>query len=69
MGRPTAPHPAYAHIPDVPHVTAVRTPMTAVRTWSTFVPQMRRILVGGEDPGRERVRASILAAARRLTAK
>ena len=43
--------------------------LIALAGWSMAVPQMRRILVGGEDAGRERVRASLRAAARRLTAR
>jgi AcrR family transcriptional regulator len=43
--------------------------LVALAGWSTAVPQMRRILVGGEDTDSERVRASVRAAARRLTAR
>jgi AcrR family transcriptional regulator len=43
--------------------------LVALAGWSTVVPQMRRVLVGREDPDKERVRASIQAAARRLTAR
>ncbi|MFC5801303.1 hypothetical protein [Streptomyces formicae] len=37
--------------------------------WSTAVPQMRRIVIGSTDEDRERLRASVHAAARRLMAK
>jgi AcrR family transcriptional regulator len=43
--------------------------LLALAGWSTVVPQMRRILTGSEDADRERVRASVKTAARRLTAK
>ncbi|AVH57764.1 MULTISPECIES: TetR family transcriptional regulator [Streptomyces] len=43
--------------------------LVALAGWSTAVPQMRRILIGGGDTDGERVRASIRAAARRLTAR
>ncbi|NGO14522.1 TetR/AcrR family transcriptional regulator [Streptomyces sp. HC44] len=42
--------------------------LVALAGWSAAVPQMRRILVGGEDADRERLHASIRAAARRITA-
>ncbi|MFJ1972767.1 TetR family transcriptional regulator [Streptomyces sp. NPDC087903] len=43
--------------------------LVALANWSTVVPQMKRILVGGEDPAQERLRASVKEAARRLVAK
>ncbi|MEU7054453.1 TetR family transcriptional regulator [Streptomyces sp. NPDC046197] len=43
--------------------------LVALVNWATVVPQMRRILVGGADDDRERLRASIREAARRLTAR
>ncbi|WP_055569339.1 TetR family transcriptional regulator [Streptomyces atriruber] len=42
--------------------------VVALAGWSTAVPQMRRILVGDQDADRERLRASIKAAVRRITA-
>jgi AcrR family transcriptional regulator len=42
--------------------------LTALANWAAVVPQMRRILTGAEDTDRERLRASIKAAARRLIA-
>lgn len=42
--------------------------LVALAGWASAVPQMRRVLVGGEDEDRARLRASIRAAARRLTA-
>ncbi|MFD9904688.1 TetR family transcriptional regulator [Streptomyces sp. NPDC059063] len=42
--------------------------LIALAGWATAVPQMRRVLVGGEDEDRARLRASIRAAACRLTA-
>ncbi|WP_328361519.1 TetR family transcriptional regulator [Streptomyces sp. NBC_00445] len=42
--------------------------LTALANWSVVVPQMRRILAGGEDTDRDRLRTSIKEAARRLTA-
>ncbi|MFD0416601.1 TetR family transcriptional regulator [Streptomyces sp. NPDC127108] len=42
--------------------------LVALAGWASAVPQMRRILVGGEDADRARLRASVRAAARRLTA-
>ncbi|GAA1359071.1 TetR family transcriptional regulator [Streptomyces beijiangensis] len=41
--------------------------MVALAGWSTAVPQMRRILVGGTDDDGARLRSSIREAARRLT--
>ncbi|WP_432117363.1 TetR family transcriptional regulator [Streptomyces sp. bgisy032] len=43
--------------------------LTALANWTAVVPQMRRILVGGADPDRDRLRASVKEAARRLTAR
>ncbi|MFI1164803.1 TetR family transcriptional regulator [Streptomyces sp. NPDC020801] len=43
--------------------------LVALANWAVVVPQMKRILVGGEDPDRDRLRASIKEAARRLVAK
>lgn len=42
--------------------------LVALAGWASAVPQMRRVLVGGEDEDRARLRASIRAAACRLTA-
>ncbi|MFE6159045.1 TetR family transcriptional regulator [Streptomyces sp. NPDC056486] len=42
--------------------------LVALAGWSTAVPQMRRILVGDGDDDRERLRTSIKAAVRRITA-
>ncbi|WP_328439812.1 TetR family transcriptional regulator [Streptomyces sp. NBC_00444] len=42
--------------------------LTALANWAVVVPQMRRILAGGEDTDRDRLRTSIKEAARRLTA-
>jgi AcrR family transcriptional regulator len=42
--------------------------LIAVANWAAVVPQMKRILVGGEPADRERLRASVREAARRLTA-
>ncbi|MGW5867460.1 TetR family transcriptional regulator [Streptomyces sp. NPDC055239] len=42
--------------------------LVALAGWSTAVPQMRRILVGEGDDDRERLRTSIKAAVRRITA-
>ncbi|MGX1131771.1 AcrR family transcriptional regulator [Streptomyces glaucescens] len=42
--------------------------LTALANWATVVPQMARILVGADSPDRERLRASIKEAARRLVA-
>ncbi|MEU1478765.1 TetR family transcriptional regulator [Streptomyces sp. NPDC005760] len=43
--------------------------LIAVANWAAVVPQMRRILVGGEPTDRDRLRASVREAARRLVAK
>ncbi|MFH9005785.1 TetR family transcriptional regulator [Streptomyces afghaniensis] len=43
--------------------------LTALANWTVVVPQMRRILVGGEAPDGDRLRRSVKEAARRLTAK
>ncbi|MFI1761799.1 TetR family transcriptional regulator [Streptomyces sp. NPDC020800] len=43
--------------------------LTALTNWMAAVPQMRRILAGAEDTDRERLRASIKEAARRLFAR
>ncbi|MFI9808380.1 TetR family transcriptional regulator [Streptomyces sp. NPDC052301] len=43
--------------------------LTALTNWMVVVPQMRRILTGTDDTDRERLRASIKEAARRLTAR
>ncbi|MEU8652847.1 TetR family transcriptional regulator [Streptomyces sp. NPDC048737] len=43
--------------------------LIALANWATVVPQMRRILVGGDDPDRDRLRASVKEAARRLVAR
>ncbi|WP_449352685.1 TetR family transcriptional regulator [Streptomyces shaanxiensis] len=43
--------------------------LIAVANWAAVVPQMKRILVGGEDADRDRLRASVREAARRLVAK
>jgi AcrR family transcriptional regulator len=42
--------------------------LTALANWAVDVPQMRRILAGPEDTDRDRLRASIKEAARRLVA-
>ncbi|EPH45998.1 TetR family transcriptional regulator [Streptomyces aurantiacus] len=42
--------------------------LVALAGWASAVPQMRRILVGAGDEDRARLRASVRAAARRLTA-
>ncbi|MFF3502062.1 TetR family transcriptional regulator [Streptomyces sp. NPDC003247] len=42
--------------------------LVALANWATAVPQMSRILVGGEDDDRARLRASVKEAARRLVA-
>ncbi|MEX1652248.1 TetR family transcriptional regulator [Streptomyces pseudovenezuelae] len=42
--------------------------LIAVANWAAVVPQMKRILVGGEPADRERLRASVREAARRLVA-
>ncbi|MFE9453042.1 TetR family transcriptional regulator [Streptomyces sp. NPDC006739] len=43
--------------------------VVALANWSAVVPQMRRILTGAEDGDRDRLRASIEEAARRLVAR
>ncbi|MFE4539990.1 TetR family transcriptional regulator [Streptomyces scopuliridis] len=43
--------------------------LVALTNWAVVVPQMRRILTGAEDTDRERLRASIKEAARRLLAR
>ncbi|WP_369170563.1 TetR family transcriptional regulator [Streptomyces sp. R28] len=43
--------------------------LVAMANWATVVPQMSRILVGGEDADRDRLRASVKEAARRLIAR
>ncbi|MBT2675135.1 TetR family transcriptional regulator [Streptomyces sp. NPDC093591] len=43
--------------------------LVAMANWATVVPQMSRILVGGEDSDRDRLRASVKEAARRLVAR
>ncbi|MEU0189780.1 TetR family transcriptional regulator [Streptomyces afghaniensis] len=43
--------------------------LTALANWTVVVPQMRRILVGGEEPDGDRLRRSVKEAARRLTAR
>ncbi|GGL98937.1 HTH-type transcriptional repressor [Streptomyces fumigatiscleroticus] len=43
--------------------------LTALANWATVVPQMNRILIGGEEDDRDRLRASVKEAARRLTAR
>ncbi|MDO0934517.1 TetR family transcriptional regulator [Streptomyces sp. DG2A-72] len=43
--------------------------LIALANWTMVVPQMSRILVGGEDNDRDRLRTSIKEAARRLTAR
>ncbi|MFC9291355.1 TetR family transcriptional regulator [Streptomyces sp. NPDC057052] len=43
--------------------------LVALANWATVVPQMRRILVGGDDSDRDRLRASVKEAARRLVAR
>lgn len=43
--------------------------LTALTNWMAVVPQMRRILAGTGDGDRERLRASIKEAARRLVAR
>ncbi|MFJ8081530.1 TetR family transcriptional regulator [Streptomyces sp. NPDC096205] len=42
--------------------------LVAMANWAAVVPQMKRILVGGEDTDADRLRASIKEAARRLVA-
>ncbi|WP_416965935.1 TetR family transcriptional regulator [Streptomyces sp. Agncl-13] len=43
--------------------------LVAMANWGVVVPQMRRVLVGVDDPDRDRLRESIKEAARRLIAK
>ena len=43
--------------------------LVAMTNWAMVVPQMKRILVGGEEPDADRLRASIKAAARRVVAR
>ncbi|MFF7051025.1 TetR family transcriptional regulator [Streptomyces griseorubiginosus] len=43
--------------------------LIAVANWAAVVPQMKRILVGGEPADRDRLRASVKEAARRIVAK
>ncbi|MFI8241107.1 TetR family transcriptional regulator [Streptomyces sp. NPDC085866] len=43
--------------------------LIALANWAAVVPQMRRIVVGAEDADRDRLRASIREAARRLIAR
>ncbi|MEV6616630.1 TetR family transcriptional regulator [Streptomyces sp. NPDC051051] len=43
--------------------------LVALANWATVIPQMRRILVGEDDPDRDRLRASVKEAARRLVAR
>jgi AcrR family transcriptional regulator len=43
--------------------------LVALSNWTAVVPQMRRILTGTDDPDRDRLRASIKEAARRLVAR
>ncbi|MFE1308114.1 TetR family transcriptional regulator [Streptomyces sp. NPDC058755] len=43
--------------------------LIALANWAAVVPQMRRIVVGAEDTDRDRLRASIREAARRLVAR
>lgn len=43
--------------------------LVAMANWATVVPQMSRILVGGEDTDRDRLRASVKEAARRIIAR
>ncbi|MET7649611.1 MULTISPECIES: TetR family transcriptional regulator [unclassified Streptomyces] len=42
--------------------------LIAMANWAAFVPQMSRILAGSEDTDRDRLRASIKEAARRMVA-
>ncbi|MEU3858077.1 TetR family transcriptional regulator [Streptomyces sp. NPDC028722] len=42
--------------------------LIGLANWAAVVPQMRRILVGTEDTDRDRLRASVREAARRLVA-
>ncbi|MFF7355148.1 MULTISPECIES: TetR/AcrR family transcriptional regulator [Streptomyces] len=43
--------------------------LTALANWMAVVPQMRRILTGAQDTDRDRLRASVKEAARRLVAR
>ncbi|MFH0175113.1 TetR family transcriptional regulator [Streptomyces cacaoi] len=43
--------------------------LIAMANWAAFVPQMSRILAGSEDTDRDRLRASIKEAARRMVAR
>jgi AcrR family transcriptional regulator len=43
--------------------------LTAVVNWAAVVPQMRRILAGDRETDRDRLRASVREAARRLVAR
>ncbi|OQD53417.1 TetR family transcriptional regulator [Streptomyces phaeoluteigriseus] len=43
--------------------------LVALANWATVVPQMSRILVGADDSARDRLRASVKEAARRLVAR
>ncbi|MFF5534397.1 TetR family transcriptional regulator [Streptomyces cinerochromogenes] len=43
--------------------------LIAVANWASVVPQMKRILVGAEPADRDRLRASVKEAARRLVAR
>ncbi|MGW2490176.1 TetR family transcriptional regulator [Streptomyces sp. NPDC001606] len=43
--------------------------LTGLTNWMAVVPQMRRILTGTQDTDRDRLRASIKEAARRLVAR
>ncbi|KAA0941495.1 MULTISPECIES: TetR family transcriptional regulator [Streptomyces] len=43
--------------------------LVAMANWASFVPQMARILVGGEDADAKRLRDSMKEAARRLIAR
>ncbi|MFE2047452.1 MULTISPECIES: TetR family transcriptional regulator [unclassified Streptomyces] len=40
--------------------------LVAMANWASVVPQMKRVLVGGEDTDADRLRASIKKAARRI---
>ncbi|MEU9554414.1 TetR family transcriptional regulator [Streptomyces fumanus] len=43
--------------------------LVAMTNWAMVVPQMKRILIGGDPPDADRLRASIKEAARRLIAR
>ncbi|MFF9085676.1 TetR family transcriptional regulator [Streptomyces sp. NPDC014991] len=43
--------------------------LIGLANWAAVVPQMRRIVVGAEDADRDRLRASVREAARRLVAR